>query len=72
MPNSRSSSWPSTSTVYLLNCMNFANFNSGPEPSKDDSANGVNPQAAREGILELTYNYGTVSIVQQAYLKNTC
>ena len=31
----------------------------GPPPSKDDSANGVNPTADREGLLELTWNYGT-------------
>ena len=31
----------------------------GPPPSKDDSVNGVNPTAGREGLLELTWNYGT-------------
>ncbi|EME50412.1 hypothetical protein DOTSEDRAFT_69066 [Dothistroma septosporum NZE10] len=31
----------------------------GPKPSSDDSANGVNPTADREGLLELTWNYGT-------------
>lgn len=31
----------------------------GAPPKSDNSANGVNPQAAREGILELTWNHGT-------------
>lgn len=41
-----------------------ANFNLyflgyGEVPSKDLDANGVNPQANSEGLLELTWNYGT-------------
>lgn len=41
-----------------------ANFNLyflgyGSMPSSDSSVNGVNPTAEREGILELTWNYGT-------------
>lgn len=28
-------------------------------PSSEKSANGVNPTASREGLLELTWNYGT-------------
>ncbi|KAM3419488.1 Lactoylglutathione lyase [Cercospora zeina] len=31
----------------------------GPKPESDKSANGVNPVADREGILELTWNHGT-------------
>lgn len=31
----------------------------GGKPRSDDSVNGVNPVANREGILELTWNYGT-------------
>ena len=31
----------------------------GPAPSSNDSVNGVNPSAQREGLLELTWNYGT-------------
>ncbi|CZT17213.1 related to GLO1-glyoxalase I [Ramularia collo-cygni] len=31
----------------------------GGKPKSDDSVNGVNPVASREGILELTWNYGT-------------
>lgn len=31
----------------------------GPAPSSDKSANGTNPVADREGLLELTWNYGT-------------
>lgn len=31
----------------------------GPKPSDDESANGVNPNASKEGLLELTWNYGT-------------
>lgn len=31
----------------------------GPAPSSDDTSNGVNPTASREGLLELTWNYGT-------------
>ena len=31
----------------------------GPKPTEDSSANGVNPTANREGLLELTWNYGT-------------
>lgn len=29
------------------------------KPNEDDSVNGVNPMANREGILELTWNHGT-------------
>jgi lactoylglutathione lyase len=41
-----------------------ANFNLyflgyGPAPKEEDSANSVNPVARHEGILELTWNYGT-------------
>lgn len=41
-----------------------ANFNSyflgyGAVPKKEDSTNGVNPVAGKEGVLELTWNYGT-------------
>lgn len=31
----------------------------GEKPKDDTSANGVNPVAEREGLLELTWNYGT-------------
>jgi lactoylglutathione lyase len=31
----------------------------GNNPVQKESANGVNPTAEREGILELTWNYGT-------------
>lgn len=31
----------------------------GSKPKDDSSANGVNPTANREGLLELTWNYGT-------------
>ena len=31
----------------------------GPVPSASDTANGVNPTADKEGLLELTWNYGT-------------
>jgi len=31
----------------------------GPKPGEDSSANGVNPNADKEGLLELTWNYGT-------------
>lgn len=31
----------------------------GPVPSSSDTVNGVNPTAHKEGLLELTWNYGT-------------
>jgi len=31
----------------------------GPKASEDEPANGVNPNANKEGLLELTWNYGT-------------
>jgi lactoylglutathione lyase len=31
----------------------------GPKPDEGSSANGVNPNADKEGLLELTWNYGT-------------
>lgn len=31
----------------------------GPVPSSSDTVNGVNPTADKEGLLELTWNYGT-------------
>ena len=31
----------------------------GPPPTNTTSINGVNPVAHREGLLELTWNYGT-------------
>lgn len=31
----------------------------GPAPSSEKTANGVNPTAESEGLLELTHNYGT-------------
>lgn len=31
----------------------------GPAPSSNDIVNGTNPTASREGLLELTWNYGT-------------
>jgi lactoylglutathione lyase len=41
-----------------------ANFNLyflgyAPKPTEEDSVNGVNPIAGNEGVLELTWNYGT-------------
>lgn len=38
----------------------------GPKPA-GDSANGVNPVAHREGLLELTWNYGTEKDENFAY-----
>ena len=31
----------------------------GPKPDKSSSTTGVNPTAHKEGLLELTWNYGT-------------
>ena len=36
-------------------------------PKENDSANGVNPVAKKEGLLELTWNYGTEKEEGQVY-----
>lgn len=36
-------------------------------PNEDDSPNGVNPLAGKEGLLELTWNYGTEKEEGQIY-----
>lgn len=36
-------------------------------PSEDDSPNGVNPLAGKEGLVELTWNYGTEKEDGQIY-----
>ena len=45
----------------------FLGFPGGGVPKEGDSANGVNPVAGREGILELTWNYGTEKEEGQVY-----
>lgn len=42
-------------------------FLSYGQPAPKESANGVNPIADREGVLELTWNYGTENDVNFKY-----
>lgn len=39
----------------------------GAAPKKGDSVNNVNPTADKEGLLELTWNYGTEKEEGQVY-----
>ena len=52
------------SAILALSTLGFLGYGA---PAPEQSANGVNPVADREGLLELTWNYGTEKEEGQVY-----